>query len=247
MSVFCRNTTRGYFKFCKSRKTASNSKDTYFAFHVAILFASFFLLHCMCLLFAFVAYGLIGILLTVVSFLAWKLSLKARDVVLRLLLLSVTSVCIWMLCAHHIVELHYCPRCHIKFLYYRNCEILKIPFLLKVKESSTLAFYIAKDLGFPCQHPKIKKWVVEDQWGLWLAIPYSKEIGDQEFSFLISPHWKEWYHNEVRPKVIQMAREKPELVDLFHNRVLEQQDSDYLQYLCDEVLLFRPYAFDDYE
>lgn len=134
-------------------------------------------------------------------------------------------VCLWSAAVDLCHQVHWCQRCGSHFhtietRYYRRP--------LWQRRSDNHGDYlseIATDLGVPCQHPyRTTTWL--RLWGF--ALPYPAVGGICSIS-------DGGTYADLRPYVLEMAKENPDLPAEFERKALDEQDRDYIQQFFGEI------------
>lgn len=112
-------------------------------------------------------------------------------------------------------------------------RVLGLPIYETAEEDHSLLDLIARDLGAPCPHPRYGRLHQYRWWGLcYLTLP----IGEAIETSVSGP--RKWtYDEQKKRKVRKMAEDDPALGKEFRQRVIFDNDWEYLHEFID--ILFR--------
>jgi len=176
-------------------------------------------------------YGLPGIVLGAGILAILALARKSRFRTVRYLLITVAVGLLWCLFVHRVYDILTCRSCHLQITQ-AKIEIFRKPVLLQEHVFPSLRTAVAEDFDCPCQHAQLDILKRDDEWGMCVRIP-----GDS-YSILSLESDEEGYRTYVRPIVVKIRQERPDLAKEFCRRVIEQQDEEYWTYFYEKVLRF---------
>jgi len=134
-------------------------------------------------------------------------------------------VCLWFAAVDLCHQVHWCPRCGSHF---HTIETRYYRWPLWQRRSENHGNYlseIATDLGVPCQRPHQTEMLLR-LWGF--AVPYPAVCG-------ICCLDGGGTYADIRPYVLAMAKENPNLAAEFERKAFDEQDHTYIQKLFDEI------------
>ncbi len=137
----------------------------------------------------------------------------------------VGAICLWFAAVDLCHQVHWCQRCD---LHYHTIEVRSYRWPLWQRRSDNHSDYlseIATDLGVPCQHPYRTETLLR-LWGF--ALPHPAVGGTCGFSDTGA-------YADLRPYVLEMATENPDLPAEFARQALDEQDRDYIKQFFREI------------
>ena len=137
----------------------------------------------------------------------------------------VGAICLWFAAVDLCHQVHWCQRCGSHF---HTIETRYYRWPLWQRRSDNHGDYlsaIASDLGVPCQHPYRTETLIR-LWGF--AFPYPAVSATCGLS-------GGGTYADIRPYVLEMAKENPNLPAEFERQALDEQDRTYIQQFMGEI------------
>lgn len=157
-----------------------------------------------------------------IAMIVWSVgkSSRGRIPALRAAVFLIAAVMIWFAAIERSALSSTCPICST-VLTADEYRVLGIPVSQELTPYRSLTALIASDLGKPCNHDRMPLYMDERRWGLLI----SEHPADSGCRFGASEDW----HDEVTQRKIQeFGKAHPTAAAEFHERVLINDDFDYL-------------------
>ena len=141
---------------------------------------------------------------------------------------------LWFLGVDSFVFSEQCEQCHWGRTV-GQIRFLRFPVWQKTVEHHHPWEWIARDLGVPCRHQRLRRWETQRHWGL--LIP-----DDRYHDVLVFVQHSGWYGPAHAQAAREMARQDPNLGAEFRLRALQQQDLDYWREFARRLPIGEPNA-----
>lgn len=133
-------------------------------------------------------------------------------------------ICLWFAAVDLCHQVHWCQRCHLQYhtieVRYYRCPLWQ----RRSDDHSDYLSRIATELGVPCQHPYRTETLIR-LWGFALPYPAVSACG-------LSGGGS---YADLRPYVLEMAKENPNLPAEFARKALDEQDRTYIEKFFGEI------------
>lgn len=130
------------------------------------------------------------------------------------------AILMWFLVVDASWFVEQCPDCfYLRDIF--QIRILTIAIHERSKTFDMLVHEVSKDLGVPCQHPRLVRWHKHRYWGLYYCA-YPCING----TISVAPGVPDWYDQSVREKLKAMAEAHPSIREEFVQKVLRHEDRE---------------------
>jgi hypothetical protein len=107
-------------------------------------------------------------------------------------------------------------------------RIFTFPIHSKVREHNSTITFVAEELGLPCSHENLERWLKYRWWGFLFCYP--RHSGISGFAGL-----EDSYKKQIKAKLKVLLDIDPNLPGTFQQRVLIEHDLDYWKELANKL------------